>query len=328
MWKEKKGKDGKTYYYNVITRKMHPYLRGGGLTLSRVPVEPDILEVADYEEPEDYEDAFEEPEEDERELEEEPEDYEDAFEESEEQRVRDEQEIARALEEQRVRDEQEIARALEEQRVREEQEIARALEEQRAREEQEIERVLEEQRVREEREKRLQAIQKRIEKEEREKEVKRILELGSITQKNLMQQVISNNNGESFSNILVLFREAEKEEEAKNELEILELAGSFPERNLLRRVISKNQGRPFTSILQLFRQAEFDEREAEKEFERKRYEEAQQLGQVKYLETLPIKDRKKIIQLFQNLDQNERIRLLNTPGAFVAFVDSLMHDNK
>ena len=303
MWKEKKGKDGKTYYYNVITRKIHPYLRGGGLTLSRVPVEPDILEVADYEDdPEDYEDAFEEPEEeDERELEE-PEDYEDAFEESEEQRVR----IARArvrVEEQRVRDEQEIARALEEQRVRE-------------------------QLIREEREKRLQAIQKRIEKEEREKEVKRILESGSITEKNLMQQVISKNEGESFSNILVLFRQAEKEEEAKNELEILELAGSFPQRNLLRRVISKNQGQPFTSILQFFRQAEFDEREAEKESQRKTYEEAQQLGQVKYLETLPIKERKKIIQLFQNLDQNERIRLLNTPGAFVAFVDSLMNDNK
>ena len=143
-----------------------------------------------------------------------------------------------------------------------------------------------------------------------------------------MKQVISNNNGESFSNILVLFREAEKEEEAKNELEILELSCSFPQRNLLRRVISKNQGQPFTSILQLFRQAEFDEREAEKESQRKRYEEDQQLGQVKYLETLPIKERKKIIQLFQNLDQNERIRLLNTPGAFVAFVDSLMHDNK
>jgi|LakMenEpi03Aug12_release.lakeMendotaPanAssembly.Ray.scaffolds.fasta_scaffold102401_2 hypothetical protein len=314
MWKEKKGKDGKTYYYNVITRKIHPYLRGGGLTLSRVhprvPVEPDILEVADYEDdPEDYEDAFEEPEEeDERELEE-PEDYEDAFEESEEQRVR----IARA---QRVRDEQEIERALEEQRIREEREIERALE------------ALEEQRIREEREKRLQAIQKRIEKEEREKEVKRILESGSITEKNLMQQVISNNEGESFSNILVLFRQAEKEEEAKNELEILELAGSFPQRNLLRRVISKNQGQPFTRILHLFRQAEFDEREAEKESQRKRYEEAQQLGQVKYLETLPIKDRKKIIQLFQNLDQNERIRLLNTPGAFVAFVDRVMHDNK
>jgi hypothetical protein len=311
MWKEKKGKDGKTYYYNVITRKIHPYLRGGGLTLSRVhprvPVEPDILEVGDYDdEPEDYEDAFEEPEEeDERELEE-PEDYEDAFEESEEQRVR----IARA---QRVRDEQEIERALEEQRIREEREIERALEEQR---------------IKEEREKRLQAIQKRIEKEEREKEVKRILESGSITEKNLMQQVISKNEGESFSNILVLFRQAEKEEEAKNELEILELAGSFPQRNLLRRVISKNQGQPFTSILQFFRQAEFDEREAEKESQRKTYEEAQQLGQVKYLETLPIKERKKIIQLFQNLDQNERIRLLNTPGAFVAFVDSLMNDNK
>jgi hypothetical protein len=296
MWKEKKGKDGKTYYYNVITRKIHPYLRGGGLTLSRVhprvPVEPDILEVGDYDdEPEDYEDAFEEPEE-------EPEDYEDAFEETEEQRLREEREIARALEEQRVREEREIARALEEQRVREE------------------------------REKRLQAIQKRIEKEEREKEVKRILESGSITEKNLMQQVISKNEGESFSNILVLFRQAEKEEEAKNELEILELAGSFPQRNLLRRVISKNQGQPFTSILQFFRQAEFDEREAEKESQRKTYEEAQQLGQVKYLETLPIKERKKIIQLFQNLDQNERIRLLNTPGAFVAFVDSLMNDNK
>lgn len=305
MWKEKKGKDGKTYYYNVITRKIHPYLRGGGLSFSRVhpriPVEPDILEVADYEEePEDYEDAFEEPEvayyDDERAIEEEPEDYEDAFEETEEQ------------------------------------EIARALEEQRAREEQEIERVLEEQRVIEEREKRLQAIQKRREKEEREKqvekEVKRILESGSITEKNLMQQVISNNQGESFSNILVLFQEAEKEEESKNELEILELVGSFPQRNLLRRVISKNQGHPFTIILQFFRKAEFDEREAEKDSERKRYEEAQQLGQVKYLETLPIKERKKIIQFFQNLDQNERIRLLNTPGAFVAFVDSLMHDNK
>ena len=32
MWKEKKGKDGKIYYYNVITRKIHPYLRGGGLS--------------------------------------------------------------------------------------------------------------------------------------------------------------------------------------------------------------------------------------------------------------------------------------------------------
>jgi hypothetical protein len=35
MWKEKKGKDGKTYYYNVITRKIHPYLRGGGLLNTR-----------------------------------------------------------------------------------------------------------------------------------------------------------------------------------------------------------------------------------------------------------------------------------------------------
>jgi hypothetical protein len=53
MWKEKKGKDGKTYYYNVITRKIHPYLRGGGLTFSRRLVvpneEPELLEEAESE---------------------------------------------------------------------------------------------------------------------------------------------------------------------------------------------------------------------------------------------------------------------------------------
>ena len=36
MWKEKKRKDGKIYYYNVITHKIHPYFRGGDLASKKM----------------------------------------------------------------------------------------------------------------------------------------------------------------------------------------------------------------------------------------------------------------------------------------------------
>jgi hypothetical protein len=375
IWKEKKGKDGETYYYNVITRKIHPYLRGGGLTLSKMIVgrrpeglgdignvgqvgvdeQPELLRQAEDEledlscrigltlisdqpvslgtiadgNPVIYSESairewFRQSRANGRPLQcpqttlqvtgvltPEPNIIRDTarFVEriintrfqgpgwdllrtqcndylrliARNRRALEAQDEARIYERGRIgRDIVERAQALEEQQAREAQAIAQALEEQQAREAQAIAQALEEQQARD---------RPQIEREKRLQAVEKRME------------------------------ERKREEEAEIQLQNILNSGSDSQRNLLLQVRINNQGESLTNLLSLFRQAESDEIDRISKAARQRHEESQQLSQLRYLDKLPTKVRENITKVMLNLNQNERILLLNTPGAFIARVD-------
>ena len=405
IWKEKKGKDGETYYYNVITRKIHPYLRGGGLTLSKMIVgrrpeglgdignvgqvgvdeQPELLRQAEDEledlscrigltlisdqpvslgtiadgNPVIYSESairewFRQSRANGRPLQcpqttlqvtgvltPEPNIIRDtarfveriintrfqgpgwdllrtqcndylrliarnrrALEAQDEARIyergrigRDIVERAQALEEQQAREAQAIAQALEEQHAREAQVIAQALEEQQAREAQAIAQALEEQQARE-----AQAIAQALEEQQAR-------DRPQIEREKRLQAVEKR------------MEERKREEEAEIQLQNILNSGSDSQRNLLLQVRINNQGESLTNLLSLFRQAESDEIDRISKAARQRHEESQQLSQLRYLDKLPTKVRENITKVMLNLNQNERILLLNTPGAFIARVD-------